>query len=169
MEGVEEPTAERKELTERQRSVYLFIVSFMKRNGYPPTFRQIGAEFGIYIRGVVCHLTALEKKGWIERNASQTRGIRVIGSAQAEVIEPDTEGLNRGETKVARYVAEHTAKHGVPPTVREIANAQGWHSPNYVTELIRSLLKKGVLSHTPRLARSLTVVRSRKYDTRGDT
>lgn len=68
----------RKSLTARQRSVLEFIMGFSRQNGYPPSIREIGAEFGIKsLRGVTVHLDALEKKGFIRRDRL-SRGIKVL-------------------------------------------------------------------------------------------
>jgi repressor LexA len=55
-----------KALTDRQKSILDFIVGEFKRTFIIPTVREIGAEFGIKsTNGVVDHLRALERKGWI--------------------------------------------------------------------------------------------------------
>jgi repressor LexA len=65
--------------TERQREIYDFIRQSAAEWGYPPTVREIGEEFGIRSpNGVLCHLKALEKKGWIERDENVARGIRML-------------------------------------------------------------------------------------------
>lgn len=64
-------------LTDRQSAVYHFIAQRIS-TGIPPTVREIGAEFGISSpNGVRVHLAALERKGWIERDALVARGIRL--------------------------------------------------------------------------------------------
>ncbi len=64
--------------SEIQRRMYDFIVSYMKSEGMPPTNREIGRELNIASTGHVdYHLTMLEKKGWIERQAKKSRGIRL--------------------------------------------------------------------------------------------
>jgi repressor LexA len=64
--------------SEIQRRMYDFIVSYMKAEGMPPTNREIGRELNIASTGHVdYHLTMLEKKGWIERQAKKSRGIRL--------------------------------------------------------------------------------------------
>ena len=61
-----------------QRKMYNFIVSYMRREGMPPTNREIGREMQIASTGHVdYHLTMLEKKGLISRQAKKSRGIKL--------------------------------------------------------------------------------------------
>lgn len=61
-----------------QRRMYEFIVSYMKREGMPPTNREIGREMQIASTGHVdYHLTMLEKKGLITRQPKKSRGIKL--------------------------------------------------------------------------------------------
>src|SRR5437588_7484772 len=62
-----------------QRKMYNFIVSYMRREGMPPTNREIGREMKIASTGHVdYHLTMLEKKGLISRQPKKSRGIKLI-------------------------------------------------------------------------------------------
>ncbi|MBL8087183.1 MAG: transcriptional repressor LexA [Chthonomonas sp.] len=74
-----------KHLTSRQEGILQYILGYVQRHGYPPSIREIGAEFDIgSLRGVTVHLDALEKKGYITR-AKTPRSIRVVHPAyQAE-------------------------------------------------------------------------------------
>jgi repressor LexA len=66
------------ELAPRQRKVYNFIIAYSRRHGYPPTMREIAAHLGVNGNlGIIKHLAALEKKGYIARSAGSSRGIRV--------------------------------------------------------------------------------------------
>jgi repressor LexA len=70
------------ELTNRQRDVYEFLISFSKQHGYPPTMQEIAEHLGVTGNvGVIKHLNALEKKGYITRIAGSSRGIRVTPKA----------------------------------------------------------------------------------------
>jgi len=61
-----------------QRKMYNFIVFYMRREGMPPTNREIGREMQIASTGHVdYHLTMLEKKGLISRQAKKSRGIKL--------------------------------------------------------------------------------------------
>src|ERR1700674_663511 len=85
-----------------QKRIYDFIVSYIKEEGMPPTNREIGSAMKIASTGHVdYHLTMLEKKNLIEREAKKSRGIKlkqqlwgiqVLGSiAAGEPIEVFTE------------------------------------------------------------------------------
>lgn len=68
----------RKELTARQRSIFDSIIRYIERNGYPPSIREIGTEFGIKsLRGVTVHLDALERKAFIQRERT-SRSIKIL-------------------------------------------------------------------------------------------
>jgi repressor LexA len=65
-------------LTSKQRQIYEFIRDKIEARGYPPTVREIGVAFGIQSpNGVMCHLNALVKKGFIHREENSARAIRL--------------------------------------------------------------------------------------------
>ncbi len=67
-----------KGLTEKQERVLQFVMEYVQREGYPPSIREIGKEFGIgSLRGVTVHLDALARKGYISRS-NTPRSIKVI-------------------------------------------------------------------------------------------
>ena len=66
-------------LTARQRKVLEVIRDSVERRGYPPTVREIGEHAGILSpNGVICHLSALERKGYITRREHVSRGIFLV-------------------------------------------------------------------------------------------
>ena len=72
------------QLTKRQRAVYEFLRDKIRNRGYGPTVREIGEKFNISSpNGVMCHLRALEKKGFIIREPNMSRAIQLA----AEPIE----------------------------------------------------------------------------------
>ncbi len=74
-------------LTKRQGEALEFIRRFMKAHSKPPTFRELGEQMGIKsTRAVSDLLKALEKKGYIEREAGRSRGINL---PKAELTNPD--------------------------------------------------------------------------------
>jgi repressor LexA len=74
-------------LTDKQKRIYSFIRKHIEDKGFPPAIRDICDEFSISSpNGVMCHLKALEKKGFIERvtkhnnkQRAQARGITIPG------------------------------------------------------------------------------------------
>jgi repressor LexA len=68
----------RTELTSRQREIFNFIRGFTKERGYPPSVREIGEHFDIYPRAAFDHLKALERKGYLKRRGSMSRGLEIL-------------------------------------------------------------------------------------------
>lgn len=65
------------QLTPRQRDIYEFIRERIAE-GRAPTWRDIGAHFGISSpNGVSCNLKAIQRKGFIEYDPGKTRSIRL--------------------------------------------------------------------------------------------
>ena len=70
------------ELTDRQGAVLDFIAKEIFGNLCPPTVREIGERFKINSpNGVVGHLEALKRKGFISIVKAQSRGIRLTDAA----------------------------------------------------------------------------------------
>ncbi|RPJ43347.1 MAG: repressor LexA, partial [Candidatus Latescibacterota bacterium] len=66
-------------LTARQQEILDYLVEHARETGYPPTIREIGFRFGIRsTKGVVDHLTALERKGHIRRVLGKSRALELI-------------------------------------------------------------------------------------------
>lgn len=56
------------------------MVSYLRNNTYQPSIREIGHRFGIKSTKTVSeHLQALADKGYVERDPSRSRGIRILG------------------------------------------------------------------------------------------
>jgi repressor LexA len=74
-------------MTAKQEAIYHFIRKHIETKGFPPAIRDICDEFGISSpNGVMCHLKALQKKGYINRvekrdnqMRAQARGITIPG------------------------------------------------------------------------------------------
>ncbi len=64
-------------LTERQAALLRFVIDSEREHGRPVTIRDICQRFGIAINAVSGHLKALQKKGFIVREAG-ARNIRVL-------------------------------------------------------------------------------------------
>lgn len=68
-----------KQLTNKQKEILQFLISYLGEHGYPPTFREIGEHFGFLWTASKGHLKSLQKKGVIKINPSKSRGIEIIG------------------------------------------------------------------------------------------
>ena len=65
-------------LSERQKKILEFVKTFTLDNGYPPTIREIGKAVNITSTSVVNYnLDALQRTGYIYRDRTVSRGIRV--------------------------------------------------------------------------------------------
>jgi len=66
-------------LSPREKEIFLFIKDYCRKNGYPPTVREIGDEVGLSSSCTVYyHLKKLEEKGAIHRHRFKPRAIEVI-------------------------------------------------------------------------------------------
>lgn len=72
-------------LSQRQQGMLQFIKDFIRRKGYPPSIREIGAAVGITSTSVVNYnLNILEKKGLIQRDRTVSRAIRPTSDVKAD-------------------------------------------------------------------------------------
>jgi len=66
-------------ITKRQRQVYDFLHDFIQRNGYSPSFEEIGDGLGLSSLATVHkHVSNLEKKGLLKRDYNRSRSIDVL-------------------------------------------------------------------------------------------
>ena len=77
-------------LTEIERKILDYMVSYLRSNTYQPSIREIGEQFGIKSTKTVSeHLQALADKGFLERDPSRSRGVKILGvdlNAQAVTV-----------------------------------------------------------------------------------
>jgi repressor LexA len=67
-------------LTDLERNILDYMVQYLRAHTYQPSIREIGEEFGIRSTKTVSeHLSALAEKGYLERDPSRSRGIRILG------------------------------------------------------------------------------------------
>lgn len=67
-------------LTKIERRILNYLVDYLKQNTYQPSIREIGKRFGIKSTKTVSeHLQSLADKGYIERDASRSRGVKILG------------------------------------------------------------------------------------------
>jgi repressor LexA len=66
-------------LTRRQRQLYDFIANFVQTHGYSPSFEEIREGLGLNSLATVHkHVTNLEKKGLLHRDANRSRSIDLL-------------------------------------------------------------------------------------------
>lgn len=94
------------QLTARQQQVLGIITSYIERNGTPPSLREIAGELGVNgTLGIMKHLKALEKKGFLNRREGSSRGIvlppptslatslPIVGVVRAGMPQPPVEDI----------------------------------------------------------------------------
>lgn len=95
----------------RKQRIIDYIASTLRQSGYPPSVREIAAAVGLASTSAVHHhLSALEKEGLLERDATQSRAIRLKPAAML------ARGV--GNDLLARRAESHTRSI---PVIGEIA------------------------------------------------
>lgn len=77
------------QLTPLEQRVYHYMIDFLAGNTYQPSIREIARKFRIKSTKTVSDLLhSLETKGYIERDESRSRGVRLLGFAAAGNTQP---------------------------------------------------------------------------------
>lgn len=75
------------QLTARQQQVLEIVTRYVNENGYPPSLREIGKELSVSgTLGVMKHLEALERKGYLRRQEGSPRGITLANHTQSSSL-----------------------------------------------------------------------------------
>ena len=111
------------ELTDRQLEVLRFIAREIEERGYPPTIREIGEALDIAsTNGVNDHLKALERKGYLQRDAAKSRALIPTSHARGVL------GSGNGADNVVSLAARRDARRGMRivevPIVGRVAAGQ---------------------------------------------
>jgi repressor LexA len=78
------------ELTARQQEIWDYLVDYVKRQGYPPTVREIGEAVGLASPSTVhAHLANLERAGLLRRDPTKPRALELTGHRQAVPAAPE--------------------------------------------------------------------------------
>jgi repressor LexA len=80
-------------LTEKQQAILDFVEKYAKDNGFPPSVREIGRQFGIYPATVQDHISALERKGYLQKKRFQSRTLSVPASSRRQADETGVPGI----------------------------------------------------------------------------
>ena len=76
-------------LTPLERRVYHYLIDFLAENTYQPSIREIAKKFRIKSTKTVSDLLAsLSLKGFIERDQSRSRGVRIVGYGGQSSTQP---------------------------------------------------------------------------------
>ncbi len=96
----------------RRQRIIDYIAATLRARGYPPSVREIAAAVGLASTSAVHHhLSALERDGYLERGATQSRALRLTptaalhGGLAAELVP----GLAREDTHILPIVGEIAA------------------------------------------------------------
>jgi repressor LexA len=76
-------------LTPLERRVYHYLIDFLAENTYQPSIREIAKKFRIKSTKTVSDLLgSLSQKGYIERDQSRSRGVRIVGYSGMASTQP---------------------------------------------------------------------------------
>lgn len=110
-----------KSISAKQLNILDCIYKAIDSNGYPPTVREIGAEVGLASTSTVHgHLSRLEAKGYLTRDASKTRALELTPFALEAL------GISRKDIPLLGRVAagapilaieEAVEYYPIPPTL----------------------------------------------------
>ncbi len=97
---------------ERKQRIIDYIAATLRARGYPPSVREIATAVGLASTSAVHHhLSALERDGYLERGATQSRALRLtphaaISQGFAAELMP---GMHRDDVHVLPIVGEIAA------------------------------------------------------------
>lgn len=81
-------------LTKRQKEILDFVESFLKKNGYAPSIREIGGRFNLSSPATIhVHLKNLKEKGLLKYDFNIPRSIELIKKGFSEAIQIPLAGL----------------------------------------------------------------------------
>jgi repressor LexA len=109
-----------KDLTQKQRAILSFIEGSSEERGFPPSFREIAAQFETSLATAQQHVDALKRKGWIARSGRGGRALTVTGhDSKPSSVEPSRIPL------VASIAA------GLPIAVEEVRDSYVDFTPDW--------------------------------------
>ena len=77
---IDAPEARLEALPRLEKEILDFMVQYLRSNTYQPSIREIGKRFGIKSTKTVSeHLQVLADKGFLERDPSRSRGVKILG------------------------------------------------------------------------------------------
>lgn len=98
--GREDPLMARK-ITKRQQQIYDFIKEYQQEKGYPPSVREMASAVGLSSPSTVhAHLSALEARGLLKRDATKPRAL--------ELFDEDGSSVSNSKSDEPRRPAERS-------------------------------------------------------------
>lgn len=68
-----------RKITKRQQQIYDFIKEYQQEKGYPPSVREMASAVGLSSPSTVhAHLSALEARGLLKRDATKPRALELF-------------------------------------------------------------------------------------------
>jgi len=115
-------------ITKRQKQILDYIKVYDQKKGYAPSLKEIKGHFNLSSESTVHqHLSALEEKGYLEKEKNQPRGVRVLADTKKEpledlnvVEEPSRAKLkvsNKGKRKLVNKLNDLSASEWIPETI----------------------------------------------------
>ena len=78
-----------------RQKVYNFLIYYIKKNGFPPSIREIAKAVGLKSTlGVYSHLKKLQEEGLIEIRGNSSRAIKILGFEFREKTEDNDSNNN---------------------------------------------------------------------------
>ena len=117
-------------LTERQQAILDFISISARERGFPPSIREISSQFGIQsTQGVLRHLDALEKKGYLKRDSRTARSMQVTDDRERdkERVSPEDD-LNLRMVPIVGQVAAGSPIAALENVEDQIPISKDWLS-----------------------------------------
>ena len=149
----------RKTLTKKQDQIFEFIRKHVQDTGYPPTVREIGADFGISEKGAYDHLNAIEKKGYIRRIPKKPRAIEILEFVPQKLPQAAVEVPIVGRVAAGEPILASENVEGTLPVPREVVKEDTCFALRING---KSMVDAGIFEG------DLVIVRSQNYADTGD-
>lgn len=102
-------------LTRRQKEVLDFLIHFINRNGYSPSFEEMAKGLRLSSLATVHkHLQVLERKGFIHRRYNQSRSVEVIAVPGSVPFEKSQVRLRSPHSRDEGFQPVQTSDSGLP-------------------------------------------------------
>ena len=115
-------------LTKRQKEVFDFLVAFVNKQGYSPSFEEIARALRLTSLATVHkHISTLERKGFIRRGYNQSRSIEVMQlpkPVREQMLDRQSIELPLAGRIAAGHPLEAVEEHGTL-SLGEFARANG--------------------------------------------